>query len=67
MGTDALGIIDLLKRTRAVCELEKAGIPPAEGVLPVTIQHPRANLQQQVRPLVAPAHLLFFHHPLADI
>src|SRR5438270_8327414 len=37
-------------------------IPPAKDVLPVTIEHACANLQQQVGAPMAPAHLLFFHH-----
>src|SRR6266581_8790241 len=41
-------------------------IPPAKDVLPVTIEHPGANLQQQVGAPMAPAHLLFFHHAPAN-
>jgi hypothetical protein len=37
-------------------------IPPAKDVLPVTIEHACANLQQQVGAPMAPVHLLFFHH-----
>src|SRR5215467_10686473 len=37
-------------------------IPLATDVLPVTIEHACANLQQQVGAPMAPAHLLFFHH-----
>src|SRR5438270_10015851 len=37
-------------------------IPPAKDILPVTIEHACANLQQQVGAPMAPAHLLFLHH-----
>ena len=37
-------------------------IPPAQDILPVTIEHTRANLQHQVGPSMAPAHLLFLPH-----
>src|SRR5712692_3368839 len=44
----------------------KAGIPRAEGLLPFAVQHAGANLQQEMGTALAPLHLLFFHHPLAD-
>src|SRR5215831_9537335 len=44
----------------------KARIPGAERGLPFAVQHPRANLQQEMRTPLAPSHLLLFDHALAD-
>ena len=41
-------------------------IPGAERLLPLAIQHPGANLQQEMGAPLAPLHLLLFHHALAD-
>src|SRR5713101_5545815 len=38
-------------------------IPLAERCLPFSVQHPGADLQQQVGPPLAPPHLLLLHHP----
>src|SRR5712691_3997793 len=40
-------------------------IPLAERGLPFPIQHPGADLQQQISTPLTPPHLLLFHHPLA--
>jgi len=37
-----------------------------EHLFQFVVQDFRAHLQEQVRALLAPLHLLFLHHPLAD-
>ena len=41
------------------------GIPGAERLFPLAVQHPCANLQQEMGAAWGPLHLLFFHHALA--
>jgi hypothetical protein len=41
-------------------------IPLAECGFPLPIEHPRADLQQQMRPAWGPGHLLFLAEALAD-
>ncbi|GAA5531061.1 hypothetical protein Hgul01_04885 [Herpetosiphon gulosus] len=41
-------------------------IPPANGCLPVTIEHLGSDLQQQMCSFRCPLHLLFFDHAFAD-
>ncbi|MBI2501780.1 MAG: hypothetical protein HYW07_00910, partial [Candidatus Latescibacteria bacterium] len=45
---------------------QHARIPPAERVSPFVVQHLHPHLKQEVGTPWCPAHLLFFHHPLAD-
>ena len=44
----------------------EAGVPAAEVVGEVVIEHPGTDLEEQVRTTWAPAHLLFFDHAFAD-
>src|SRR6516164_3464123 len=43
----------------------EARIPASKRILPLFIEHPRADLQQQMRSALAPLHLLKLHHSLA--
>jgi len=40
-------------------------VPPFEGRPQIVVQHLRPHLEQQMRALLGPAHLLFLDHPLA--
>src|SRR6516164_11804782 len=43
----------------------EAWIPASKRLLPLFIEHPRPDLQQQMRSALAPLHLLQLHHSLA--
>ena len=43
----------------------EAWIPASKRLLPLFIEHPRADLQQQMRAALAPLHLLQFYHSFA--
>src|SRR5215472_5262332 len=43
----------------------EAWIPASKRLLPLFIEHPRADLQQQMSAALAPLHLLELHHSFA--
>ena len=63
MPQEGRGEVAVLRLPRGECT---PGYHSAKHVFPVAIEHACPNLQQQVRAPLAPAHLLFLHHALAD-
>jgi len=57
------GLRCLLERN--IC-FDHRRVPAFEGRSQLVIQHLCAYLEQQMRPFLGPAHLLFLDHPLAD-